>query len=151
MLLRGAIGSQLRPDPQQRSQLYGGAGLRISETERAAETEAQQAHYRNLLVDGPTLKLTDAGKFNFSFDPKTVVPLPGVGNVNPAMEASDVWGTLKADQSALLSTDMKSVTVSAPASIAVLHITGRGWVLELAPGWRIVPTDHAGQYILKAP
>jgi hypothetical protein len=150
-LLGGTVGSQPPPDAQQRSQVYGGAGLRISETERAVETEAKQAHYRNLLVDGPTLKLMDAGKFNFSFDPNTVVPLPGAGNVNPSMEVSDVWGTLKADQGALLSTDMKSVTVSAPASISGSHITGRGWILELAPGWRIVPGEHAGQYILKAP
>ena len=138
-------------DPEKQALLYGGAGLRISETERAAATAAQQARYRKLLVDGPTLKLTDAGKFNFSFDPNAVIPLPGAGNVNPFMEVFDVWGTMKAEQGALLSPDMKSVTVSAPASTTGSHITGAGWVLDLSPGWKIVPAGEGGSYILQKP
>ncbi len=148
-LLSIAAGGRPLPDAQQRALFYGGKALRISETERAVENEAQQARYRKLFVDGPTLNLTDAGKFNFSFDPNTVVPLPGLGNVNPSMEVTDVWGALKANQGALLAGDMKSVTVSAPTATTGSHITGAGWQLELAPGWRVVPAADAKHFVLK--
>ncbi|HEX3682369.1 MAG TPA: hypothetical protein VHU83_07485 [Bryobacteraceae bacterium] len=148
-LLLAAVGGLALPDAQQRALVYGGEALRISETERAKETEAQQARYRKLFVDGPTLKLTDAGNFNFSFDPNTVVPLPGAGNVNPIMEVTDAWGALKAHQGALLAADMKSVTVSAPTEIRGSHITGVGWELELAPGWRVASAGDAKHFVLK--
>jgi hypothetical protein len=146
-LLAQTAGDGPLPDAQRAALAYGGAALRISETEIATATAAQQAHYRKLLVDGPTLKLTDAGKFNFSFDPNAVITLPGAGNVNPTMEVFDPWGTLKVEEGALLSADMKSVTVSAPAAITGSHITGPGWVLELSPGWKIA--GDTGRYVVE--
>jgi hypothetical protein len=140
------------PDPDARALLYGGAALRISETERAAQTQADQARYRKLLVDGPTLTLADtgSGKFNFSYDPNTVIPLPGFGNVNPMMEVFDIWGSLKAEQGALLSVDMKTVTIAAPSATTSTHITGPGWTLDLAPGWTII-AETPGHYALRKP
>ena len=148
-LLLATTGVGALPGESERAIVYGGLGLSVTESERASENAMQQARYHKLLVDGPTLKLTDAGKFNFSFDPNDVVPLGSAGNVNPSTEVTDVWGILKAGQGSLLAPDMKSVTVSAPTAIEGSHVTGAGWELDLSPGWAVVKSGAAGNYALQ--
>ncbi len=148
-LLASAIQGAPSSSAEQAARRYGAAALRTTETERAALADAAKARYRKLLVDGPTLTLSNEGKFSFGFDPNGLVPLPPMGTVYPAMQASDAWGTLDVKEGALLASDFKSVRVAAPSDTSGTHIAGPGWTLELAPGWHIVPSEKAGGYVVQ--
>ena len=152
VLLAGTVPHSAAVAVEQRALVYGGAALRIAETERDVRTQAERARYRKLLVDGPTLTLPDAGKFNYSFDPNEVVTLPGFGMVFPTTQVSDEWGTADVPEGgALLATDRHSLRIAAPASAphGTGHVTGPGWALDLAAGWRMVPMEKAGSFTLQ--
>ena len=150
VLLGGTITSSAAAPVEQRALEYGGAALRITETERDVRTQAEIARYRKLLVDGPTLTLPDSGKFLYTFDPNEVVTLPGFGMVFPTTQVSDEWGAADVSEGgALLATDRHSVRIAAPASVDGPHVKGPGWTLDLAAGWRIVPTEKAGSFTLQ--
>jgi hypothetical protein len=150
VLLGGAVPSPAAAPVEQRALVYGEAALRIVETERDVRTQAERARYRKLLVDGLTLTVSDAGKFNYTFDPNEVVTLPGFGMVFPTSQVSDQWGTLDVQQGgALLAPDRHSLRIAAPASVAGPHVTGPGWTLDLAAGWRVVPAEKAGSFTLQ--
>jgi hypothetical protein len=135
---------------EQRAAVYGGVALRLAETERDTRAQEEKARYRKLLVDGPTLTAPDAGKFLYTFDPNAVVALPGFGMVFPASTISDQWGTLDIEEGGvLLASDYHSARVAAPTNIDGSHVKGPGWTLDLAAGWRIVPGDKAGSFVLK--
>jgi hypothetical protein len=133
----------------QRALQYGSAALRISETERAAIADAEKARYRALLVDGAILTLPNAGKFNFGFDPGSLVPLAEFGTVYATMQVSDAWGTLDVQGGALLAAGLKSVRVAAPSDTAGTLIKGPGWTLTLSPGWHIAPSTKPGSFIVQ--
>jgi hypothetical protein len=150
VLLKGTVSSSLVAPVEQRALVYGAAALRITETERDVRTQAERARYRRLLVDGPTLTLPDSGKFLYTFDPNEVVTLPGFGMVFPMSQISDVWGTVDVQQGgALLMPDKHSLRIAAPANTDGSHVTGPGWTLDLAAGWRVVPTEKAGSFTLQ--
>jgi hypothetical protein len=150
VLLKGTVSSSLVAPVEQRALVYGAAALRITETERDVRTQAERARYRRLLVDGPTLTLPDSGKFLYTFDPNEVVTLPGFGMVFPMSQISDVWGTVGVQQGgALLMPDKHSLRIAAPANTDGSHVTGPGWTLDLAAGWRVVPTEKAGSFTLQ--
>jgi hypothetical protein len=149
VLLGGTVPASAAAPVEKRALIYGEAALRIVETERDVRTQAERARYRKLLVDGPTLTVSDAGKFNYTFDPNEVVTLPGFGLVFPTSQVSDAWGTLDVQQGALLASDRHSLRIAAPASIAGPHVTGPGWTLDLAAGWRVVPAEKAGSFTLQ--
>ena len=140
----------LRFYPSHFRQVYGEAALRIVETERDARAQIERARYRKLLVDGPTLTVSDAGKFMYTFDPNAVVPLPGFGMVFPTSQVSDQWGTLDIEEGgALMAADYHSLRVAAPGNTDGSHVKGPGWTLDLAAGWRVVPGDKAGSFVLR--
>ncbi len=134
---------------EQRAVVYGGAELRVFESERDVRAKAERDRYRKLLADGPTLTLPNAGKFNYTFNPNGLVPLEGLGTVYPTLQVSDAWGTLDAEQGALLASDFSSVRIAAPVNTSGKHVTGPGWTLDLAAGWQIVPAEKAGSYTLQ--
>jgi hypothetical protein len=150
VLLGGAVPSPATAAVEQRALVYGEAALRITETERDVRTQAERARYRKLLVDGPTLTVSDVGKFLYTFDPNEVVTLPGFGTVFPASQISDQWGTLDVQRGgALLGPDRHSFHIAAPANVEGPHVTGPGWTLDLAAGWRLVPAEKAGSFTLQ--
>jgi len=150
VLLGGTVPSASVAPVEQRALVYGAAALRITETERDVRTQAERARYRKLLVDGPTLTLPDSGKFLYTFNPNEVVTLPGFGTVFPMTTVSDEWGSVDVpDGGALLATDRHSVRLAAPASAGGPHVKGPNWTLDLAPGWRMVPTEKAGSFTLQ--
>jgi hypothetical protein len=134
---------------EQRAVVYGGASLRGFESERDVRAKAVRDGYRKLLADGPTLTLPNAGKFNYTFNPNGLVPLEGLGTVYSTLQVSDAWGTLDAEQGALLASDFNSVRIAAPANTSGTHVTGPGWTLDLAPGWHVVPGDKTGSFVLR--
>jgi hypothetical protein len=148
-MLGGTVTSTSAVAVDQRAVVYGGAALRLLETERDVRSKEEKQKYRKLLADGPTLTLPNAGKFNYSFDPNGLVPLEGLGTVYPTLEVTDAWGALSVQQGALLASDFESVRVAAPASVGGTHLTGPGWTLDVAAGWRVVPGDKAGSFVLK--
>jgi hypothetical protein len=149
-LLATTVSAAPTAGAEQRAAVYGGAALRQFETERDTRAQAERAQYRRLLVDGPTLTVPDAGKFMYTFDPNAVVALPGLGMVFPASTVSDQWGTLDIQEGgALLASDYHSVRVAAPTNTDGSHVKGPGWTLDLAAGWKIVPGDKAGSFVLK--
>jgi hypothetical protein len=126
---------------------YGLAALRYSETERSSRAEAARAHYRQSLMDGPTLVLPAGDKFNYSFNPNEIVPLGDAGNVYPIMQATDDWGSITVEDGALFGSGHLSVT--APTSTTGSHIVGAGYTLDLNPGWQVVPGSRAGSFTVK--
>jgi hypothetical protein len=65
------------------------------------------------------------------------------------MQVIDGWGSIQVDGGALMAPDWSLLTVAAPADGAAggkLH--GKGWTLELAPGWKLTPGARKGDFTL---
>lgn len=122
---------------EERTSVYGAASIRIAEKDRAEKVEATKAHYRKLLVDGPTLTLPGSKNFKFTFNPSTVISLDDKGAVYPTFHASGPWGTLEVSDGALVPQNFNQVTVTAPTKSKGTPLEGHGWKLNLLPGWRI--------------
>ena len=152
-LLAHAIGSpanQVAAGADSRAAIYGGTALREAEVARAQQLAAKLADYRVRFVDAPTLTLPNV-HWNFSFDPNGLVPLPGEGTVYSPFEASDDWGTLKAD-AALVSGDFHELRVAAPKSSRPDDdriLRGDGYTLTLSPQWELTPGTRAGDLSVK--
>jgi hypothetical protein len=131
-----------------RASLYGAAAIRIAEAERAQKAEAAKARYRARLVEGPTLLLPGGHKFNFSFNPSTLVSLGDANTVYPTFHATAEWGTLDVTDGVLVPTDFSRATVAAPKDVQGPHLEGPGWTLDLTPGWHVVPGARAGSYTI---
>ena len=48
----------------------------------------------------------------------------------------------------LVPSDFSRTTVSAPTSVKGSHLAGKGWTIDLAPGWTAVPGARPGSYVL---
>jgi hypothetical protein len=104
------------------------------ERQRADSLRQIRDDYTNRLVNGPVLSPPE-GALRFSFDPNTVTPLPGHGNVYPTGSFSGAWGSLEVTAGgALVSTDFQRVRVP-------LAGQGRDWKLTLADGWKLEEFD----------
>ena len=148
-LLASTLHGKTQTSAEKRAPYYGEAALKLTEAERATKAEAEKAHYRALLIDGPTLTLPKALHFAFNFNPSTLVGLGDAGSVYPTFHATDAWGTLDVKDGALVPTDFSRATVAAPANPTGSHIEGPGWTLDLAPGWKLVPAARPGSYTLQ--
>ena len=116
--------------------------LRAAEEARDAERTARVAAWRAALVDGPVLVLPLANA-SFQFNPQTLAALDDVGTVYPTLRLADDWGELTVDGgAALVHADGRRAAVAlVPGGDGV---SGDGWQLALAPGWRIVPGEREG-------
>jgi hypothetical protein len=132
-----------------RAAVYGAAGIKLDEADRAARLAATLARYRAALVDGPTLVTPPPA--HFGFNPGTVVSLGADGNVYPTFHAVAPWGTLDVTGGVLVPADFSRAAVPAPASIKGPHLHGEGWTIDLAPGWSVVPGAKPGNYRLVKP
>ena len=148
-LLASTLPRGPRVSAETRAPYYGEAAIKMTEADRAAKAAAEKAHYRALLVDGPTLTLASAGHFAFTFNPSTLVGLGDAGSVYPTFHVTDAWGTLDVKGGVLVPSDFSGATVAAPANPTGSHIEGPGWTLDLAPGWKLVPGAKAGSYVVQ--
>ena len=148
-LLASTLPRGVQVAAETRAPYYGEAALKLTEAERAAKAAAEKAHYRALLVDGPTLTLASAGHFAFTFNPSTLVGLGDTGSVYPTFHVTDAWGTLDVKDGVLVPTDFSRAIVAAPANPTGSHIEGPGWTLDLAPGWKLVPGAKPGSYAVQ--
>ena len=125
---------------------YGGDTVFREEHDRAAVRQKAEAAWRAKLLDGPVLRLPFA-QMQFSFDPNTVMPLSPQGTVYPSARIVDAWGILTVEGGgALIDPNFSGVAVAAGEPGA---LSGPGWRLELAPGWRIVPRGRAGDFTVE--
>lgn len=125
---------------------YDGEALFREEHDRAIARQQAEAQWTARLVEGPVLRLT-FGQMQFSFDPNAVMPLSPHGTVYPSARIVDAWGILIVEGGgALIDPNFGGVAVPAGEAGA---LSGPGWRLELAPGWRIVPGRRNGDYIVE--
>jgi hypothetical protein len=131
---------------------YGYAQVVAAEDARDAERRARTAAYRAALIDGPVLIAHQTG-LGTTFDPNTLVPFGDAGTIYPTGTFSAPWGKLEVTEGgALVSPDFTLLRVPAPADTAARPLRGRGWTLELAPGWTIRPArDRPGDFELTPP
>jgi hypothetical protein len=145
-MLASTLPSAPPESAEARAAVYGAAGIRLDEADRAARLAATLARYRAALVTGPTLVTPPPARFGFN--PGTVVSLGADGNVYPTFHAVAPWGTLDVTGGVLVPPDFSRATVSAPVSAKGPHLHGEGWTIDLAPGWSAVPGTKPGSYTL---
>jgi hypothetical protein len=120
---------------------YGAEQLTQEERSRAAAAEARLAALRAAYA-GPRLEAALTNP-RFEFDPRQVIPLADLGNHYQTLILRDVWGELRATGGALIAPDFRSARAAAPAGDG---LSGQGWTLSLAPGWRVAPPTAAGAW-----
>jgi hypothetical protein len=131
---------------------YGGATIEQEEAARAALQAAREATYRKELVKGPTLRLPMM-RFRIEFNPADVDGFGRHGSVYHHLMVSAPWGRIVvAHGDALIDANFSTLTVAAPASLAGSQLHGRGWILTLSRGTRIVPDPgKRGSYTVAVP
>ncbi|HEU0012572.1 MAG TPA: hypothetical protein VFQ45_02775 [Longimicrobium sp.] len=107
---------------------------------------------RTRYVDGPVLALLPEGEFGYTFDPNGVEALEGQGTVYPSARITADWGVLEVSGGVLMvrgAAGIERIILPAPADPAARPLVGDGWKLELAPGWRVMPGERAGDLRLE--
>jgi len=131
------------------------SATRMIADERARETRrlAAEAKLRAKFVDGPTLIIPAASKFNYSFDPNGATPLQDVGTVFETSRVTDDWGVLDVSSGGVLMRRsnglINAVVLSAPAAAEAPPTSGDGWKLDLAPGWSVVRAARSGDWTVE--
>lgn len=150
----GARGSPAREEVLARAARYGHARVLAQEDSMASEHRARVTAHRARLLDGPRLLLRQE-RLMRSFDPGALLALGEDGVVHPTGTFQAEWGTLTVERGgALLSPDLFStLAIAAPARPVPREgrVEGDGWLLELAPGWRLIPGERAGELVLAGP
>ena len=66
------------------------------------------------------------------------------------LRLADRWGVLQCDATGgLIAGDFRRALVPAPADTQGRRLTGPGWILELEPGWKVVPGGRRGDWVLR--
>lgn len=125
---------------QRRAERYGGVQIAAEEGTRAEARRQLIATMRARFAEGPRLVLP-LGQMQFEFDPGAVTPVEGLGSVYQTMTLRDAWGEFRANQGALISPNFNQLTASRPEPGG---LTGPGWTLTLAPGYRMGSPDAEG-------
>lgn len=145
-LLGEAVGVSATTEVETAGRRHGLAEVAGVEREAARARAEADARWTARLVEGPVLRLPFVA-MNIGFNPSGVSPLPPHGTVYPTLTVTDAWGVLTVTGGALIDSNWQAATVPAPSDPA--RTSGDGWSLDLADGWRIVPDDRSGDYVLK--
>jgi hypothetical protein len=123
---------------------YGGVELRAAEKKRDEQRRTRQKDLRNRFVDGPGLIVPSGGSGTFNAVGAT--PIPGVGTVFvlPYRQRGD-WGTLEATKGVLVYED-GARRLPGPVNIEGDTLTGNGWMVTVAQGWRVRSGPRSGDY-----
>jgi hypothetical protein len=132
---------------------YSAARMIADERAREARRLAAETKLRGKFVEGPTVTIPVASKFNYSFDPNGATPLQNVGTVFESSRITDEWGVLEVSSGGVLmrrtSGSISGVVLSAPTTGDAPPLSGDGWKLELAPGWSVVRGARSGDWIVE--
>jgi hypothetical protein len=147
-------GRRLRREALARAAVHGGPEVARDEDARVSARTARLARLRARLVDGPVLVLRQQG-LQLSFDPGGLVPLGAAGTVYASGSFRAPWGELRVagGDGVLLDAAFTRGALAAPSDTGARPLRGDGWVLELAPGWRVRPAagERAGDLTLAPP
>ena len=150
-LLGEAVGFTAPEDPvaifARTAAAYDGQAVADEELAAHQERAGLITRWSDRLVAGPVLRLP-LENIRVGFDPNTLQPLPPHGVVYPTATLSDVWGVLTVTDGVLINGDWSAATVTAPEGAGAL--TGDGWSLEIAEGWRIAPGERDGDFVIQA-
>jgi hypothetical protein len=141
-----------------RADRYDGAALRAAESARARARAERIAEWRRTLVDGPVLVIASDAVTSMSFDPGRISLIDDAQAVYVSSALMGPFGTLSVAEDGTMLRDSNAgesrvSLAGADASVASGagaegKLRGRGWVLELAPGWQTVPGKRAGDRVL---
>ncbi len=157
-LLARAYGVQVpaavnKEEALRRAQRYDGGEVVAIETEREKTHQARVAAARKLFVDGPILALPVGQEFNYTYDPNAVLALDDKLTLYEGeISVTDEWGLLKATEGAVVAREngkIVRVQVPAPTDANKTPLTGKGWTLELKPGWEAVREGRAGDVTVR--
>lgn len=129
------------------SKTYNAAVIFEEENKRDAENKRLVKTYKNKFVESPHFEI-QFEKMNYSFDPRTIIPIENLGTYYPTTRITDVWGVLDVTNGALISPDWKKVSITNPISIEKNLIKGDGWILELNSNYTI-EVDQQNNFYLK--
>jgi hypothetical protein len=123
---------------------YGGMELRAAEQTRTERRRAVVRELQNRFVDGPVLLVPSGG--GATFNAVGATPIPGVGTVYfSRYRTKGEWGTLEATNGVLISDDGK-LRLPGPVRIEGANITGEGWTVTVARGWKVGSGPRSGDY-----
>lgn len=129
------------------SKTYNAAAIFEEENKRDTENKRLVKTYKNKFVESAHFEI-QFEKMNYSFDPRTIIPIENLGTYYPTTRITDVWGILDVKNGALISPDWKKVSITKPTSIEKNLIKGDGWILELNSNYTI-EIDQQNNFHLK--
>ena len=119
------------------AQQYGYDSILSKESKREKQRLLKIKELEEKFVQNPVLKL-NLTNMKIQFDPRSLQPLGNYGTVYQTIRVADDWGILDVDDEAIMSSDWKTITVSA---VGVKHdknqLQGIGWSLLLNEGWNL--------------
>jgi hypothetical protein len=130
------------------SKNYGYTSIFEKEKKREEEINKKIAHYKNLFLNTPCLKLVFE-KMNVSFNTSNIIPLDSLGTVYPTIRVTDNWGILEVTEGALMEPKWKYITVSNLIITDDKTVTGKGWTLKLNENHKIVKDGNTGNFIIE--
>jgi hypothetical protein len=135
-----------------RAVAFGAEVVRAEEAVRAERQAIERRRHRAELVDGPVLVL-ELPEHRLMFNPNTVLSLGDEGDVYPGSILIGPWGRLTLEEGAALAPSTRDrARVAAPEGVEPDQdgiVSGPGWILELEPGWRLVPGPRLGDLRLE--
>lgn len=126
-------------DLARRAERYGGPQIAAEEQIRAQARRQQIATLRDRF-SGARLELP-LQQMQLEYDPNQVTPIPDLGDIYQVITIRDLWGEFRANGGALMAADFSLLTAAQPAQGG---LSGPGWVLSLASGYRMSTPDAAG-------
>ena len=123
-----------------RAEHYGGAQVAAQERSRAEAQRTRLAELRHAFTQGQRLELP-LRSAQMEFDPNQITPIQDLGTVYEVITLRDSWGELRVRGGALLFSDYSRAVVAGPGADG---LSGAGWALMLAPGYRISQPDPGG-------
>ena len=147
-----APGDALQSKAEERGTRYGYRAVAAAEREREERHQAVLADLNARFVDGKILDFPPSPEMSRNFNPMTLVPFPPHGTYYPTGIFGAAWGKLRVEsEGALVAPDNRSVRVPAPIDPDARPVRGRGWVLDLAPGWKLQPAARPGSFTVVPP
>lgn len=125
---------------------YDSATIAAQESARAGQQRARIAALHARYGEGARLVLP-LGQMHMDFDPEQVTPVEGLGSAYQTLTVRDAWGELRATDGALISSDFHQLVAPAPADDG---LSGLGWRLTLAPGYRLTGPNARGVWSVEA-
>lgn len=130
------------------AKVYQGDKIRAEENERARVRALRTERLKQKFGDRAALSLPNIN-MNIQFDPRTLVPVEGLGTLYAPLRATAVWGVLEADSGAVVAPDWSKIVTSKPLSMDANSATGEGWRLKLAEGFYISASVDSTEYQIR--